>query len=124
MTDGLLGKCKDCARRDALQHRNRTIEKARAYDRERSKLPHRVALHADGSRRRRALNPERHRAHQQLRRAVKKGIVKRLPCSVCGSQKSIGHHPDYSKPIDVVWLCQPHHAAVHFGKIHCPNAAE
>jgi hypothetical protein len=26
---------------------------------------------------------------------------------------SQGHHPDYSKPFEVVWLCQLHHSEEH-----------
>lgn len=35
------------------------------------------------------------------------------PCAVCGSLKTDGHHFDYLKPLEVVWLCRKHHAAVH-----------
>lgn len=49
----------------------------------------------------------------KLREAVKAGKVKKLPCRVCGDVKSEGHHEDYSKPFDVIWLCKVHHAEVH-----------
>lgn len=44
---------------------------------------------------------------------VRVGNVKRGPCSKCGDQNTIGHHHDYSKPLDVIWLCPRHHAEVH-----------
>lgn len=45
--------------------------------------------------------------------AIKKGVLKRLPCIVCGAEKSEGHHEDYNKPLEVVWLCKLHHTQVH-----------
>lgn len=45
--------------------------------------------------------------------AVNLGKLKRMPCEVCGDPKSHGHHEDYSKPLDVQWLCSKHHRAVH-----------
>lgn len=53
------------------------------------------------------------KASQALRDAVRWGKIKRQPCEVCGVLKSQGHHEDYSKPLDVVWLCAKHHAEVH-----------
>lgn len=58
-------------------------------------------------------NPERAKVKQALRYALKMGKIARLPCMVCG-EKSEAHHPDYSKPLDVVWLCKEHHREVHF----------
>lgn len=40
------------------------------------------------------------------------GLLKKQPCWVCG-EKAIAHHPDYDRPLDVVWLCQPHHKQTH-----------
>lgn len=35
------------------------------------------------------------------------------PCAVCGETKVEMHHPDYSQPLLVVWLCRKHHVAWH-----------
>jgi len=56
---------------------------------------------------------EKHAARMRLRRAVKSGRVVKLPCEVCGNPISQGHHDDYSKPLEVRWLCQTHHSIVH-----------
>jgi len=41
--------------------------------------------------------------------------LKRQPCEVCGSLDTQAHHDDYSKPLEVRWLCQLHHSRVHKG---------
>ena len=49
-----------------------------------------------------------------VQRAIKKGILKRQPCVKCGKTKKIhGHHPDYSKPLKVIWLCVSCHKKEH-----------
>jgi hypothetical protein len=45
--------------------------------------------------------------------AILRGIVARQPCEKCGDPKSEGHHTDYSKPLEVRWLCLPHHREAH-----------
>lgn len=62
--------------------------------------------------------PERIAANKILRDAVRKGKVKPKPCAECGNPKSHGHHPDYSKPLKVIWLCVRHHARLH-GMLRC-----
>jgi hypothetical protein len=42
-----------------------------------------------------------------------KGELIREPCLVCGDTKSHAHHEDYTKPLDVVWLCMTHHRFIH-----------
>jgi len=58
-------------------------------------------------------NKDRMRVKDALRYAIKTGKVLKTPCHVCGSEKVEGHHPDYSRPLDVVWLCKEHHLEIH-----------
>lgn len=53
---------------------------------------------------------ERLLAGKAVYRAIKNGSLIRLPCVVCAKPKSEAHHDDYSKPLQVVWLCRAHHA--------------
>lgn len=59
----------------------------------------------------------RHPFHKQARSlvssAIKCGRMVRKPCEVCGSKKSEAHHEDYSKPLEVNWLCRTHHMERH-----------
>ncbi len=52
-------------------------------------------------------------ARKKYESALKAGRLKRKPCAVCGAPKTQGHHEDYSKPLEVVWLCGAHHAKRH-----------
>lgn len=57
--------------------------------------------------------PERVKARNAVSRALKSGRLIKKPCVKCGDNKSFAHHTDYSKPLDVVWLCRTHHRAEH-----------
>jgi len=52
---------------------------------------------------------------QTVCRAVKRGeIMKKKNCEKCGLEKKLqGHHPDYNKPLDVVFLCHKCHEIEH-----------
>lgn len=64
----------------------------------------------------RADNPDKIKASGAIQRAVREGKIKPLPCKVCGDTKVDGHHPDYSKPLSVIWLCRLHHKRLHFNR--------
>ena len=68
------------------------------------------------SRKQRALHPERHAANNSVNNAIRAGRLRKKPCEVCGDKKVQAHHDDYSKPLEVRWLCHTHHVAVH-GKV-------
>jgi len=57
-------------------------------------------------------NPEKTRAHIKVRQALKAGKIRKGVC-FCGSKKTDGHHDDYSRPLEVVWLCRKHHLQKH-----------
>lgn len=61
-------------------------------------------------------NQSKIKARRLLNNAIRSGKVKRLPCEVCGSLKSEGHHVDYIKPFDIKFLCSKHHAEIHILK--------
>lgn len=56
-----------------------------------------------------------HRARLLLNYHLKKGnITKPDVCEICVQKKNLdGHHPDYSEPLKVMWLCRACHATVH-----------
>jgi hypothetical protein len=58
--------------------------------------------------------PEKESSRNKLRYAVKIGKIERLPCEVCGKEKAQAHHEDYSKPLEVKWLCDLHHKQIHY----------
>ncbi len=45
--------------------------------------------------------------------AIEQGKLVRNCCEICGEIKTHGHHNDYSKPLNVKWLCPSHHFQLH-----------
>lgn len=58
-------------------------------------------------------NRERDLVRQKVKYALKTGKLVKQPCVKCGVKDVDGHHEDYSKPLEVVWLCKFHHREVH-----------
>lgn len=47
--------------------------------------------------------------HSRLR----KGVLKKEVCMICGDKNTYGHHSDYNYPERIEWLCDLHHKAWH-----------
>lgn len=103
-SDGLQGWCKECSSQYKLKHRNRTWDKAHPAKCREYKAKYEKR------------NPLKYNAHRALNKAIKKGILIRLPCEQCGESKAEGHHPDYHKPLEVIWLCHKCHVELHRNK--------
>lgn len=58
-------------------------------------------------------NREKYLAHIAVQEAVSRGELCKHTCSSCGSEKAEAHHDDYSKPLEVKWLCHKCHMMWH-----------
>ena len=123
---GFMSVCKACHRVNVKANREARAEQYREYERHRANLPHRVAMREQyattprgrersNAAKRRYLerNPVKRAAHIAVSNALRDGQMHRSPCEVCGNPKAEAHHDDYSKPLDVRWLCREHHAEWH-----------
>lgn len=127
MADGRLNKCKECTKRENKENRQSKLYQYREYDRKRyrdnpkrkaqlqtySKTEQRKTV-AKKSRLKYIINnPQKHKAHVAIQNALVTGKVIKCPCEICGEVNVHAHHEDYSKPLDVIWLCPKHHAWIH-----------
>lgn len=125
MCDGRLGKCKECAKQDVRKNRLEKLAFYRQYDSLRASMPHRVSARAEyrqteagkaavkrAHEKWKLEHPDRRKAQHAVGNAIRNGRISRQPCHVCGA-KAEAHHPDYSAPLDVVWLCTAHHREAH-----------
>lgn len=114
--DGYGPECKDCVKAAVSARYWQDPEKSRTLSRQRNHKYHRTEKGrktvADKRKQFRREYPDRTRAHNAVSNAIRAGRLERQPCEVCG-KKAQAHHDDYSKPLDVRWLCPLHHTAVH-----------
>jgi ribosomal protein S27AE len=118
--------CKDCHKARMNKRRAEKLDEIRAYDRRRGQDPDRKELvrlrgpkYRDKPYRKstamRAADPLKASARTALGNAVRDGyIIKPPQCQMCGRGGRIhGHHNDYSKPLEVRWVCTRCHGAIH-----------
>lgn len=131
MADGHVNKCKECNKKDVRENRLDKIHYYTQYDKFRfvndpSRKERNDKYAAENIGKSTAVknaylkrNPEKHEAHGILQRAVRSGkVVKPEKCERCGivppkARLLHGHHHDYSKPLDVEWICIWCHADEH-----------
>jgi len=135
--DGKAYACKDCQKADAKKRyeanreqvldrakRNRTFARKMYLRQWRRDNPDKVRKHAAKQRLKkleryihrnnyRRNNPMKHMARAMVRAALESEILTKKPCVICGEEKVDGHHTDYNKPLEIMWLCRTHHAAWH-----------
>ena len=118
MADGHVNKCKECNKRDVRENRLAKLGYYREYDKMRwQNDQRRRQVQYERTRQWNEEHPEKYRAHYAVTNAVRDGRLKKEPCEVCGAAFTHGHHDDYTKPLDVRWLCPSHHRQLHLGKL-------
>lgn len=118
MADGHLGKCKTCAKRDVAERTGRLENNPEwlAKERERCRVKQeryrRLGLAAqttpEARERWEIKNPHKRKAERMATNAEKRGLLKKpKTCSRCLTitHDLEKHHNDYSKPLEVEWLC-------------------
>ncbi len=120
--DGLANQCIPCVKARARIRQIVKKDEIRAYERKRSKLPHRVEARAKALQKEKEQRPERISARSAVTNAVRDGRLKKMDCAFCGSSNTVAHHHDYSKPLDVTWLCSPCHTRFHALEYMAKNA--
>lgn len=112
------GVCRKCYMRTYMQeYRKRkpqtTEQKEAAVERARQWARANRERYNESSREYRLRHPEKVAARSKLNDAIKLGKIERGDCEVCGRADAHAHHEDYSKPLDVRWLCSRHHTDEH-----------
>jgi hypothetical protein len=122
--DGHCEVCKICAIARTRQWYAENPERVRRWHLEN---PERLREHrktwlkknpefrSQANKRYRTKHPQKIKAHMVLNYAVTSGkIIRPETCISCGAGGRIeGHHPDYSKPLEVIWVCVPCHKKIH-----------
>lgn len=129
--DGREGTCKACrVARDADWQRQNPDRVATKVGRWRKSNPDRVSgynkkfrqerpeVAADNAARYKERHPEKASASRRVREAVERGHLEKPDCCEdCGGEfppdRLDGHHDDYSRPLEVRWLCRQCHVDRH-----------
>ena len=125
--DGYNNVCKKCAYEYQKDWKERNIEKVRA-DGRRNKAAQREREGEEATKQKwndwYEKNKEHRRAYQRARQDKRKSyahnalqyalrkerIIRPEHCSSCDKEcKPDAHHPDYDKPLEVIWLCRSCH---------------
>ena len=109
--DGRQNECKPCSNARLDVWREKTRERRLAYNRVYYRSEHGRASTVAWKQR----NPGKYKAQLEMIRALNSGeLVKPDACESCGTVTRLdGHHADYSKPLDVMWLCRTCHKGWH-----------
>lgn len=115
-------RCKTCCWKGIKEWRLRNPDKVRTYKKRfRQKHKEAIALYyktwyqKNGRKR----IKKQQKAHWQIRQALReKQIVKNGICEICGSSYNvIAHHPNYNKPLKVIWVCMSCHKLIHLNNL-------
>ena len=101
--------CKACKRITARRYYRDHIEERSQYQKDNKKARARtLSRYCDR-------NPEKRGAKTAVNNAIRMGkMAKPDICSECFEEGVIqGHHEDYNKPLNVIWLCPPCHLRKH-----------
>jgi len=111
--DGLGFYCKDCRRSKSraqyIEHKESILKQHKEY----VQTPSGRAAQKRWNKKYRRTQPVAALSHYTVKNALRDGKIEKHPCEVCGTMKVEAHHNDYSKALEVSWLCKKHHQEWH-----------
>lgn len=127
---GLYGTqplCKICHREKVKENRKANADHYRNYEKQRAMLPHRVKARKEYAKTEHGYqiikeikknwakrNYPKRKAQNMVNNALRDGKITKPSKCECGRTGRIeGHHDDYTKPLEVRWLCVPCHKQAH-----------
>jgi len=120
--DGYTGKCKECTKA-AVKVRVQNFTPEQKIARRKTARNHMRRRRATGwkdpKHKQQKKDPHKILARGRVYEAIRSGKMNPEPCAVCGNECSHAHHEDYTKPLDVTWLCSRHHhdRHIHLGEL-------
>ena len=111
--------CKDCTKAYDVLYRAKNRDKKKRQDKAYSLTEKGKSSHNASTKKWNYNNALKSKAHTLLNNSVRDGkIVKPNKCKECNNETNIqAHHEDYSKPLDVVWLCVSCHKIRHLKEV-------
>lgn len=111
--DGMQSFCKPCMREYSHKYNIENRHKRKAYKLEYNRTH--SAQNMEWEARYKEINPMEYKSRTALGNAIRDGKINRPQfCSKCGKKCTPdGHHPDYSRPLHVIWLCRSCHGRLH-----------
>ena len=67
-------------------------------------------------------NKDKYLAQKKVQNRIHRGVIEKPDyCQMCGRECFIhGHHADYSKPLDIIWICPKCHYNIHSNRAGQP----
>lgn len=111
--DGLRAYCKDCSNK--MQRDNTKYFTDYSNNRYKNDVTFREKRKLQ-SLNYQKLYKDKHGAHQAVEYALATNKLIKQPCEKCSNPNSQAHHDDYSKPLQVRWLCPKCHTNYHINE--------
>tara|TARA_R100001530_G_scaffold12904_2_gene11999 strand:- start:3978 stop:4412 length:435 start_codon:yes stop_codon:yes gene_type:complete len=111
--DKYLNKCIVCTKKDVKKRYYKKRKQILEYEKRRTQTKERKLQLRRYKRKSNLKFPGKQKARMKVNRYLRSGKLIKGACETCGDKEVEAHHPDYRKPLDVIWLCKKHHLQQH-----------
>lgn len=112
-TIGVSAYCSICMSKISKEYRINNPDSVKKSKQKYNKKSYNKKYHAEYRKKWLSKNKKRHEAHKIITALLRCGKIITHPCLKCGNEKVDAHHNDYSKPLEIIWLCRRHHKLIH-----------